>query len=287
MTLRRRITNAKWLLLLMTLVISQKVCALEPTHDIEEKVVITPDFIQAIHNYDEVYAFHNGLAKVLKEGKCGFINTHGVLVIPCKLQFETDIFSDGYAIMIDVDGNVNFVNKTGKIRNTGKQIDYLYYGSFGYRTYPSRHGDMPFGVFRDGIVKLKINDNDEPVFFDKMLEVIDFDENNYLESEIAENTSNYLTKFESAAIDEKGNNITLYGLKDKYGKVVVPPLYWSIDEFHNGVANAILYVGDNSGDWRYMPDGLYIYGYIDENGNTTFTKEDFEKIEQYKRQHGY
>lgn len=46
-------------------------------------VKLTPEFVEAMNKYDEVYDFSNGLAKVKRNDKSGFINTKGEDVIPC------------------------------------------------------------------------------------------------------------------------------------------------------------------------------------------------------------
>ena len=270
--------------LFVLLLISQNV-SFASISESSEKVVITPEFIRAIHEYGEVYSFCNGLAKILKDGKCGFINTKGELVVPCKLEFMTSDFEDGYATMIDYDGYLNIISKSGKIRRTDHKVDQTYYSPFGEGLMPSRHGDVGFGGFLNGVAEVKLTDTEEPIFVDRMGERTGHNES--FDNQLHTKESAKLTIFEKNVTDKKGQEWTLYGLKDKSGKIIVPAIYWSIDDFHNGVANAILFVGEESDNWRYMPNGLYIYGYIDENGNTTFTKEDFDKIEQYKRQHGY
>ncbi len=47
--------------------------------------------------YDEISSFHDGRSKVKKDGKWGFINKRGELVIPCKEYWSIGNFSNGFA----------------------------------------------------------------------------------------------------------------------------------------------------------------------------------------------
>lgn len=250
----------------------------------EEKVVITKDFIDKIHGYDKVYIYHNGLAKVEKDEKYGFIDTSGDLVIPCTYDSNIGYFSEGVALWVNPDNKFCIVNKRGKIRTTEFSPAWSAYPS---GDMPLRFGDAAWDWFKNGTVRLYVDNGQswDEITIDKMGQIVENEE--FVDSEQLEPTSK-LTEFTKEVVDRKGNEWVLSGLKDSSGKIVVKPIFWSISDFNNGVANAILYAGEPSDYWKYMPhDGIYVYGYIDEKGNTTFTTEDFQKIEQYKIEHGF
>lgn len=56
-------------------------------------------------------SFSEGLARVGNRSGCGYINSRGVLVIPCQYDEAWD-FSDGYA-MVRRDGKTGFINHAG------------------------------------------------------------------------------------------------------------------------------------------------------------------------------
>ena len=63
--------------------------------------------------YDEAYAFSNGMAKVAKNGHYGFVNANGLLVINCSYDDAVD-FSDGIGI-VKQNGKYGYINKQGKL----------------------------------------------------------------------------------------------------------------------------------------------------------------------------
>lgn len=69
--------------------------------------------------YDEAYAFADGMAKVANNGLYGFVNTNGRLVVSCIYDDAND-FSDGIGI-IKKKGKYGYINKQGKLIG---QIDF-------------------------------------------------------------------------------------------------------------------------------------------------------------------
>ena len=82
---------------------------------------------EALNNYEFInfdVEFHDGLLKVYKNGKYGYINKKGELVIPCVYD-EAGIFSEGWAYAIKYTSpdeewgipilTASFIDKTGKL----------------------------------------------------------------------------------------------------------------------------------------------------------------------------
>lgn len=65
-----------------------------------------------VGNYDRVYNFHEGLARVEKENKYGYIDKNGKEVVPCIYNFGGD-FSEGFA-NVKKDEKWGFIDKSGK-----------------------------------------------------------------------------------------------------------------------------------------------------------------------------
>jgi hypothetical protein len=64
-------------------------------------------------NYDDAYSFSEGLAAIKKDGKFGFIDKKGNIVIACIYDKLLSGFFDGHAKLIK-DGLFYYIDKTGK-----------------------------------------------------------------------------------------------------------------------------------------------------------------------------
>ena len=64
------------------------------------------------HLYDYTVPFSEGLTCVEKDGKYGFIDTIGKVVVPCQYD-DADSFSDGFA-RVKKDGKWRYIDTTGK-----------------------------------------------------------------------------------------------------------------------------------------------------------------------------
>jgi serine/threonine protein kinase len=115
----------------------------QPTEKINNDV-ITNDNWQA--NYDKVYAFFFERAVVMKNGKYGYVDTNGKLVIPLQYQDAYDFRKEGLALVkknklfgfIDKNGKIkiNFHYKKAKSFENGKAyvygVDWHYIDTKGY-----------------------------------------------------------------------------------------------------------------------------------------------------------
>ena len=63
--------------------------------------------------YDEVRSFHEGLSPIRQNGKWGFITPQGEVVIPCIYDFAW-AFSEGLA-EVKQNGKGSIINKEGKV----------------------------------------------------------------------------------------------------------------------------------------------------------------------------
>lgn len=85
------------------------VCALLPTAAFATEYDVTEVLVQG--TYDEVEEFRDGLARVKKSGKYGYINTQGKIVLPCVYS-ELGYFDNGLA-SVKKDGKYGFINIQG------------------------------------------------------------------------------------------------------------------------------------------------------------------------------
>ena len=73
--------------------------------------------------YDEVGSFSEGLARVEKDGKDGFINKKGEEVVKVGKYDKVEYFNEGMAC-VEKDGKWGFINKKGEeIAKVGKYDD--------------------------------------------------------------------------------------------------------------------------------------------------------------------
>lgn len=85
--------------------------------------------------YDSIDCLKEGLAVVSKDGKYGFINKSGKLVIPLEYGYA-QAFSEGLASVQGADGKYGFINKTGKVvipfkyTGIGSDTEGVHTGSF-------------------------------------------------------------------------------------------------------------------------------------------------------------
>lgn len=64
--------------------------------------------------YEEAHSFTDGLAAVQKQGKWGYIDQNGKVVIPFTYEEEADNFSEGLAL-VKKDGKSGYIDKKGDV----------------------------------------------------------------------------------------------------------------------------------------------------------------------------
>lgn len=248
----------------------------------EDLVEITPSFTEAVHQFDELYPFSEGMAAVKKDDKFGFINTKGELVIPCQYQYAGQ-FKGGLACVVkdEENNNISFIDATGKMLHTKFPFNsYYYLGTMG-QTYIG-----PAISFTNGVCEIKytLGDNigEEPqtVYIDRQMKEVaqPCEEPTQPEENLG---------YEIFSVSDKdiyGEETSLFGVKDKDGKIVIPAKYSNLEISDNGVVLARMFI--ESAESRFYQDkigyGLTVYGYIDFTGKSTFTDADMGKLEGYK-----
>lgn len=231
------------------------------------KVEITPEFIAAVHQYDELYPFSEGLAAVKKDGKFGYINTKGELVIPCQFGYASD-FIEGTAVVAKDDGMPYCIlNRDGRVVETKYILSETYILNEEVREY--------VGFYT--LTEMKDNGDNVAHYLDKNLKEVTEPSESLLRDFAPDSV--YTEYFESGK-DYLGNDENLSGLKDKKGTIIIPARYQYVRMCDNCVALAEIRVEPAD----FLQEGLTVFGYIDLNGNSTFTDADFKKIEAYKQE---
>ena len=220
------------------------------------------------------------MAAVRKDGKFGFINIKGELVIPCQYLYVGP-FKEGLACVVkdENDMNVSFIDTAGKILKTKYPFNVQWY----FGTLGNGYIVPEQLSFQNGVCEINYTDENvsetQTVYIDKQLKEIEKpkDEN------ASTSVSDEYEIFSIPSKDVYGDEIELRGLKDKTGKIIIPAKYNNLQLSDNGVVLATLFVEDAESHLHpYKPFGLQIDGYVDFTGKSTFTEADKGKLEGYK-----
>lgn len=257
-------------------------CAGKQGTNVDDVVEITPSFTEAVHQYDELYPFSEGLAAVKNNDKFGFINTKGELVIPCQYQYAGQ-FKEGLACVVENEenNNISFIDAKGEMLHTKYPFNSWYYMGGTGQTYLGSAISFTNGVCE---IKYTLGDNigEEPqiVYVDRQMKEV------AQPSEVSTESEENLG-YEIFSVSDKdiyGKETNLVGVKDKDGKIVIPAKYYDLEICDNGVVLARMFI--ESAESRFYQDkigyGLTVYGYIDYTGKSTFTDADMGKLEGYK-----
>lgn len=243
-------------------------------------VEITPSFTESVHQFEELYPFSEGMAAVRKDGKFGFINIKGKLVIPCQYLYVGP-FKEGLACVVkdENDMNVSFIDTAGKILKTKYPFNVQWY----FGTLGNGYIVPEQLSFQNGVCEINYTDENisetQTVYIDKQLKEIEKPK----EENASTSVSDEYEIFSIPSKDVYGDEIELRGLKDKTGKIIIPAKYNNLQLSDNGVVLATLFVEDAESHLHpYKPFGLQIDGYVDFTGKSTFTEDDKGKLEGYK-----
>ena len=271
-----------------------------------------------ISGYEECKSFSEGLCEVKKDGKYGYIDTNGNLVIPCKYT-TANAFIEGKAIVDYSEWGFTCIDRQGNVLYKKENLQVVWDG--GYR-------DGMLAVYeKDGEYDIKygfLNDKGEIAVpcFDGWKEGWSYDN---IEQGLFYFSEGY-TCTRKYNYDRDGNPVLVTTFIDKRGNKKSFPYnpYGGETSEHRVFSEGVACVTDNNGKVGFMnlegsltipfkydvaPDeGYYIWsdkyatfresvalvrmgdrwGYVDKNGNDTFTETDIEaweaKIKREKEQ---
>lgn len=243
--------------------------------------------LQDVDEPEKATLFSNGLLSVLKDGKWGYINEAGTLVIDYQFEYAYEFNDDGYAV-VSVDDRFGLIDKNGKyiinpqygLLSSDSSDGLRLVGNDGKFGYLDKKGNIVIDFIFDGAFDFR--NGYAIVCLGSVYGIIDtkgqyvvnpqYDELNYAYSEksgknlfVAEKDS------KTGYIDEKGNTVidfifdyivwyddTAEFLEDKYAVVEV-----------NGKRGAV----DTKGNYIIEPkyEDLFYYGndlFVFTDGNT-------------------
>lgn len=248
--------------------------------------------------YDNVWDYKDGLVAVLKDGKWGYIDTSGRIIVP--LQYESPSqFTHGY-VDVKQNGKVGLIDKTGKVI-VPLQYDYIgnyHNGLFSVRNLQEKYGFIdssgkviiPFeydavdiGWFNNGVASVRKGNKNGAIDVNNKI-VIPFEYqvlNDFSKGvSLAKKNDQYLivdktgkeikvpgmNNYEGITIADENKLIVTnkatskQGIIDFQGKIILPLQFKSITEFYKGYA-----IAENE-------KGKFL---IDEKGKTTFEQTPF------------
>lgn len=177
-----------------------------------EAFILSPELEPLSDFWDQRAMVRNRTTKLI-----GYINTKGVLVIPCKYS-EGSSFSKGVAYVAEGKSNESaFIDKAGNLLNSLT------------KTYDSEYN------FSDGLALTYESKTGKVGFINKSGELVIPYEHAY-----ARGFSNGLALVQNS----KGN----YGYIDKTGKIVIPFQYKSGGDYEEG----LMAVQNSKGKWGYI-----------------------------------
>ena len=222
--------------------------------------------------------FSEGLAAVCDDGKWGWINQKGELVIPLSIKAEdVGLFSEGLVYCQNSGEDFSFVDKNGTVVFTGK-TNYQY-GKVGHTARGYYSKDFP--KFRDGFAY--VNDD-----FNTVNKYTKYDKQGKKCGTISENElpEYRLIREDESGLFEEYTYTVHMGLKGKDGTVLIKPYYSLIGTYD---ANAIVQVSNGVvlvmlvEFSEYNNDVIYHYGYADLKGHDTFSKEIKDKVNKSRK----
>lgn len=172
--------------------------------------------------YEDAQNFSEGLSRIKKNGKYGFINSKGEEVIPCKIHFASS-FSEGLSLIKKKNGKYGFINPKGKVA-----IPCIYDGA---------------SDFSEGLAIIETNGKYGYI--------------NTKGKEVTPCTYDYAHDF-SEGLAIVRNRAGKYGFIDANGKEIIPFIYDNAQNFSEGLA----FVKKDS-QWRLInPKGEEIFLHI-------------------------
>lgn len=198
--------------------------------------------------------FYEDLAAIKQNGKWGYINTHGEIVIPCQYKFALD-FSEGLAAVDNEKGEAGFINKVGNL-----VIPHNY--------------DFA-NDFKESLAAVEDKETNKYGFVnEKGKVVIPF---------IYSDAYNFYDDRAAVAIDNEEEEFELFGYINKKGEHITDFIYLTAQDFKNGYARVstedhlIIINSDGEEVFKIPNNGINI---LESDGEMVFYN--LGKIWQYK-----
>lgn len=235
-----------------------------------QKVELTPEFCNAVKQYEVVQTFHNGMAAVMKNGNWGYIDTKGKEVIACSIPklYDVCIDREDYGFYRDngyvrnfSEGMVPVAKETsGAKHNYERELKWGYMNKEGKLVVDYIYDEA--ADFSEGLAW--VANEEYQGFIDKQGNKVLNGAKYYVPDA---GMLNYAFKSGLACVaktDDEGN--AKYGYINKNGEEVIPCKYDAASSFCEGKAAVAVYKEDNA-DVQFP----YVYSYINTSGSVLFS----------------
>lgn len=206
--------------------------------------------------YDKAWKFSEGLGGVVKDGKLGFINSTGEVLIDFNFTYNRDwtqrvdfLFKGGFCTAIDSLGRQGLIDKRGKWV-LSPEYEYINNPVMGYRIVcdNNRYGVLDSTLNWVCVVEndwIEICEDGFMVTCGGTRKLLAFDGSTVIYPFMYDNV--YSLPYNSWVLDEHGEYMQLksdymaytigskYGLMDKNGKVISKAIYNDIDAISNHI----------------------------------------------------
>jgi len=214
--------------------------------------------------YDQIYEFKEGMAKVKLNGRYGFINEEYFEIIPVIYNEIHKNFSEGF-VCCTKNGKVGYLDKNGNIVVPFKYDNSI--GSMGLgpcgefregRAEVWKNGKKGFIDYLGNEV-IPIIYDDACCFCEGLAPVKKDGRWGYVDKEgktiVPFIYTDIAGSFSEGLAAVKSSSSGYYGFINRYNEIVIPHRYYYAGQFKNGRC------------WVRMPEDIYEDRYIDKNGN--------------------
>ena len=239
-------------------------------------------------NYDEVHPFSEGRAAVAQNGKWGYIDRQGKSIVPCTYDFAAP-YSEGVAVVVKEmtypDGTLKGYPRLTFLDAQGNVISKLTDMNLRDSSNSESGGLTSDAQFHQGVLTVGIGKGDED-------DVEDF-KNVNKEGEFVDTPE---TQASSPAVCPyqlfSENDGNLYGIKDSLQNVVVQPKYIELASSLSTdgsvsvprISNGVVFATLADQGYPYHEGKVIIHGYIDLKGHETFSAQDYQKVAQANKE---
>lgn len=237
--------------------------------ELDTIVHLTPEFIEAVQQYDQLGEFSEGIAPVKRNGRWGYIDVKGEVVIPFFDALFASPFSEGRACVIEEESeSTDYAYPFVYIDKQGNKIFGGYMHLSLAETAGDTNADFSCPSFRNG--KVVISTGADWITYNRQGNVIQkttYYQNDEYNEEEKQGGYEVFSKEE------------FWGLKDASGNIVIPAKYHgftlsSKKDVSYGVIPVYLYSDDVDDYENTYRRGLHsekrYFGYVDLEGNDTF-----------------
>lgn len=213
---------------------------------------------EILKKYKSAYAasFSEGLSIVKSNGKYGFIDSTGAIILPIKYDLAWG-FSEGLAVVLS-DGKWEYIDRTGTTQIKLDPPTYPLFSNIWEEVYIDDYTRVLPYPFKENVARIRLcrNSYNRIGYIDKTGKKVipfiyqgasDFSEGLAAVKFDGRNQISYVLDGDEIAVVKHEDMNDKWGYIDKTGKVIIPFQYLEANPFSNGKARVNL-----NGQWLYI-----------------------------------